>query len=89
MLLLIVKGATSYEDLRFHNHTCHPTFKEACRSCGLLGDDQEWYNAFDEATAWATSAQLCKLFVTMILFCEVGDGNAFFEKVWPPLADDI
>jgi hypothetical protein len=89
MLLLCVKGATSYEDLRFHNNTCHPTFKEACKSRGLLGDDQEWYNAFDEAAAWATSAQLRKLFVTMILFCQVGDENAFFEKVWRLLADDI
>jgi hypothetical protein len=89
MLLLIVKGATSYEDLRFHNHAHHSTFKEACRSRGLLGDDQEWYDAFDEATAWATSAQLRKLFVTMILFCQVGDENDFFEKVWQLLADDI
>jgi len=89
MLLLIVKGATTYEDLRFHNHTQHSSFKEACRSRGLLGDDREWYDAFDEAAAWATSAQLRKLFVTMVVFCQVGDENAFFEKVWHLLADDI
>lgn len=82
MLLLMVKGATSYKSLRFYNRIFHPTFKEACRSRGLLGNDQESYNAFDEAAAWATSAQLPKLFVTVILFCEVGDENAFFEKVW-------
>jgi len=81
MLLLTVKGATSYEHLKFHNRTYHRTFKEACKSRGLLGDDQEWYNAFDEATAWATSPQLRSLFVTMILFCEVGDENTFFEKI--------
>ena len=28
-------------------------------------------------------------FVTMILFCEVSDEYAFFEKVWKLLADDI
>lgn len=67
----------------------HPTFKEACRSRGLLGDDQEWYSAFDEAAAWATSAHLRSLFVTMVLFCEVGDQNALFEKVWRQLCDDI
>jgi len=89
MSLLIVKGATSYENLRFHNGTYHHTFKEACRSHGLLGDDQEWYNAFDESAAWATSAQLRSLFVTMILFCEVGDEKSFFEKVWRHLSDDI
>ncbi|XP_066374762.1 uncharacterized protein [Miscanthus floridulus] len=89
MLLLVVKGALSFTDLRYHNGIQHPTFKEACRSRGLLGDDQEWYNAFDEAAAGATSAQLQNLFVTMILFCEVGDEYAFFEKVWRLLADDI
>lgn len=81
MLLLPVKGATSYEHLRYHNHVYHPTFKEACRSHGLLGDDTEWCNAFDEAAAWATSPQLRSLFVTMLLFCEVGDERTFFEKV--------
>lgn len=89
MLLLTVRGATSYEHLRFYNRVYHCTFKEACKSRGLLGDDEEWYNAFDEAAAWATSAQLRSLFVTMVLFCEVGDENSFFEKVWRHLADDI
>ena len=89
VLLLTVKGATSYEHLRFHNGTYHCTFKEACRSRGLLDDDQEWYSAFDEAAAWATSPQLRSLFVTMLLFCEVSDENTFFEKVWRHLADDI
>jgi len=89
MLLLIVKGATSYEHLRFHNRVYYHTFKEACKSCGLLSDDHEWYDAFDEAAAWATSPQLRSLFVTMILFCEVGDENTLFEKVWRHLADDI
>lgn len=89
LLLLTVKGATSYEHLRYHNQTYHATFKDACRSRGLLGDDQEWYNAFDEAAAWATSAQLRSLFVTMLLFCEVSDENRFFEKVCRHLSDDI
>ena len=89
MLLLIVKGATSYEHLRFHNRVYYHTFKEACKSRGLLSDDHEWYDAFDEAAAWDTSPQLRSLFVTMILFCEVGDENTLFEKVWRHLADDI
>ncbi|PWZ28212.1 hypothetical protein Zm00014a_038889 [Zea mays] len=89
MLLMIVKGATSYEDLRRYNNILHPTFKEACRARGLLNDDNEWYNAFDEAARWATSEQLRHLFVTMLLYCEVGDEYAFFEKVWKQLTDDI
>jgi hypothetical protein len=86
---MIVKGAQSYEDLRTYNNMLHPTFKEACKARGLLNDDNEWYNAFDEAARWATSEQLRHLFVTMLLYCEVGDEHTFFEKVWQLLADDI
>jgi phosphate starvation-inducible protein PhoH len=56
---------------------------------GLLSNDQEWYNAFDEAASWATSGQLRQLFITMLLFCEVSDELKFFENVWRLLADDI
>jgi hypothetical protein len=58
MLLLIVKGAESYEALQTYNNTTYPTFKETCNAHGLQKEDQEWYNAFDEATSWATSNQL-------------------------------
>jgi hypothetical protein len=89
MLLMVAKGAQNFESLRTYNNVLYPSFKETCRAHGLLEDDQEWYNAFDEAASWATSSQLCDLFVTMLLFCEVGDEFTFFEKVWTLLADDI
>jgi hypothetical protein len=89
MLLMVVKGAQNYESLQTYDLILHSTFKEACIAHGLLEDEQEWYNAFDEAASWATSNQLRQLFVTMLLFCEVGDELSFFEKVWRLLADDI
>ena len=89
ILLHAVKGAFTFADLRYHNGVQYSTFKEACRSRGLIGDDQEWYEAFDEAATWATSSHLRKLFVTMILFCEVGDEYSFFQKVWQLMVDDI
>jgi hypothetical protein len=58
MLLLTVKGACSYESIRTHNNIFYPTFKEACKAHGLLGDDQEWLNAFNEARTWANSGHL-------------------------------
>jgi chromosomal replication initiation ATPase DnaA len=35
------------------------------------------------------SNQLRHLFVTMLLFCEIGDEYMFFENVWKLLTDDI
>jgi hypothetical protein len=89
MLLVMVKGAQSYECLLTYNGITHSTFKEACNEQGLLSDDKEWYNAFDEVAHWATSNQLRHLFIIMLLFCEVGDEYKFFEFFWKLLADDV
>jgi hypothetical protein len=89
MLLLIVKGAKSYEHLWTYNDTTYASFKQACNARGLLNNDQEWYNAFDEAAQWATSNQLRHLFIAMLLSCEIGDEYMFFQKNWKLLTGDI
>lgn len=89
LLLLAVKGARGFAELRYHNGIQHATYKEACASRGLVGDDREWHAAFTEATAWASAAQLRRLFVTMIIFCDIADERAFFNETWTHLAEDI
>ncbi|KAM0885153.1 hypothetical protein ACQ4PT_030511 [Festuca glaucescens] len=89
MLLMLVKGAKCYADVRTYNGTVYGSFKDACTARGLLGDDTEWYYAFDEALEWGMGNQLRQLFVTMILYCGVLDENVFFEKYWTYLAEDI
>ena len=89
MLLMVVKGAMSYTDVRTYNGIVYETFKEACAARGLLGDDLEWYSAFDEALTWGMGDQLRRLFVTILVHCGVNDENAFFEKYWSHLAEDI
>jgi hypothetical protein len=54
MLLNYVKGATSYEHLQTMDGTKHNTFKDACIAMGLLVDDNEWYQALEEAGLWAS-----------------------------------
>lgn len=39
MLLMVVKGAKSYEDVRTYEGTVYSTFTEACQARGLIGDD--------------------------------------------------
>jgi hypothetical protein len=41
MLLNIVNGCTSLEDIRTVNGIVYPTFKEACRVLGFLDDEKE------------------------------------------------
>ena len=69
LLLTVVRGATSYEDLRsFENHLC-PSFREACIMRGLLEDDNEWHQCLQEAKHMAIGRQMCHLFVTILIDC--------------------
>jgi hypothetical protein len=54
MLLNVVKGCTSFEDIRTVNGIEYPTFKEACRALGFLDDDKEWIDCINEAAIWAS-----------------------------------
>ncbi|XP_039138709.1 uncharacterized protein LOC120276027 [Dioscorea cayenensis subsp. rotundata] len=89
LLLNEIKGARSYEDLRTINNVVYATYREACFALGILGDDSEWSDALIQAAHWATGAQLRQLFVTIILFCDVGDKKALFEKHWQVISEDI
>jgi len=86
---MIVKGAKSYEDIRTYNGVTYETFKEACAARGLLKDDKEWYDTFNEAANWATAAQLRYLFFTMLVFCNLQDEQRFFHENWKKMVDDI
>ena len=89
MLLMVVKGAKSYEDVRTYQNVVYPTFREACKARGLIGDDSEWFALFDEAIIWATASQLRHLFMTAVAYCNVSDVCLLFEKYWQYMTDDI
>lgn len=78
MLLMIVKGARSFIELRTYDGCVYDSFKDACAARGLLGDDGEWYMAFDEAVVWGFGNRLRQLFVTMLINCHVRDERDFF-----------
>src|SRR6266540_1380814 len=89
MLLMIVKGTKNYEEIRTYNGIIYQTFKEACAARGLLSDDKEWYNTFQEASTLATYSQLRNLFVIMLTYCEIKKRKDFFNIVWHKMVDDI
>ncbi|XP_042003866.1 uncharacterized protein LOC121752843 [Salvia splendens] len=53
-LLNIVKGATSYEDIRCVNGV-QDTFRDACYALGLLDDDKEYVDGIIEASFWSSA----------------------------------
>lgn len=72
MLLNVVCGLMSYDDIRTVNEVIQPMYKEACLTLGILESDGEWHEAQLEASNWAIPVGLRVLFVTF-MFCQVSD----------------
>ncbi|XP_065680665.1 uncharacterized protein LOC101240834 [Hydra vulgaris] len=73
LLLLHVKGAMSFENLRTIHGTVFNTFREACYRLGLLQDDIEWRNTLTEAVATRMPKQIRQLFSIILTLCEPDD----------------
>ena len=79
-LLIHVKGATSFDDLKTINGYMCSTFKEACILLGLLKDDTEWNVCLHEASQIKTGQQLRHLFAMILLYCQPTTPEAFTGK---------
>ncbi|KAJ1278908.1 hypothetical protein BS78_04G115000 [Paspalum vaginatum] len=88
LLLHIVKGPTSFAEIRTISGHEYPTYRAACEALGLLGDDQEWSNALRDAAQWAMPYQLRQLFVTILLFCEVTNPRRIFDEHVSKMSED-
>lgn len=51
--------------------------------------DDEWHAAIEDASIHQTGAQLRELFVTLLLFCDISDVRALWDKHWKTFSDDI
>lgn len=89
MLLNIVKGPTSFEDIRTVDEVSYGTFQEACYHRGILDSDKEWHCVLDDAAHYQSGKQLRELFVTLLLFSDVSDPLDLWKQHWRDLSDDI
>ena len=89
ILLNVVKGCTSFEDIRTVNGVVHTSNKAACEALGFLDDDKEWIDCITEASSWATGHQLRQLFTTILCHSEVTDLQTVWETCWEVLSEDI
>jgi hypothetical protein len=89
MLLNYIKGAISYEHLRTVDGTKHDTFKDTCIAMVLLANDNEWDQALEKVSLWASGRQLHDMFASMLMFCEVTNPKQLWDAHWESLSDDI
>jgi hypothetical protein len=89
MLLNIIEVQYPFSEIRTIGGHEYPTFRLACQSLGLLGDDQEWSHALHDVAQWVSPYQLRQLFVTIFLFCELADPLKLFSDHSSHMGKDI
>ncbi|XP_074300899.1 uncharacterized protein LOC141632235 [Silene latifolia] len=89
VLLNHVKGPKCFEDIRTVNNFVHPTFREACYALGLIGDDQEYIAAINEAADWGSGFYLRNLFATLLFCGTLSMPSRVWDETWQLLSDDI
>lgn len=89
LLLLTIKGATSFKDLRTVNNVVHDTYHDACVVLGLTEDDSEWGRAMTEGEIWMMSKQLRHLFVRILIYCQPNNPNELWENFKDALSEDF
>lgn len=67
MMLTVVKGPTSYEEIRKIGDTQFDTFRDVCFAIGFLEDNREIIRAIKEVSEWGSAHFLIKLFIIMLL----------------------
>ena len=70
LLLTVVRGPHSFEDLRTYANQVYPMFQLACRARGSLKDDEEWISCFNEAILHMSGSCLRTLLLAALLHGE-------------------
>ena len=68
LLLLQVRGATSYEYLRTYQNITYATFFETAVARNLITTDDEWERCLEEACQNQFPYALCNLFALICIF---------------------
>ena len=88
ILLLSVKRAKSFEDLRTVDGVLHSTFAATCLALGLIESDEKWRKAMIEATSWMMPRQLRYLFVRILIHCQPIYPNELWTEFKNAMAED-
>ncbi|PAA48122.1 hypothetical protein BOX15_Mlig001947g5 [Macrostomum lignano] len=85
LLLVNVRGPTSFEALRTVDGVLLPTFKAACQARGLLEDDKHWQLCMREAVETRLPAALRRLFAAILTHGNPSDP----PKLWCEFSSDM
>ncbi|CAL8148809.1 unnamed protein product [Orchesella dallaii] len=88
LLLLHVRGATSYDDLKTVGGEQYDTFKEAAIALNLLDTDENWIKTLEEAAIFQMPSQLRMLLTTIFVFGYPSNAKALYSMFKNSLSED-
>ncbi|KAG3001519.1 hypothetical protein PC120_g20227 [Phytophthora cactorum] len=89
VLLCHRQGPTSFENLRTVDGVTYDSYREAALNAGYLEDDSEWVACMTEASQFRMPYQLRQLFATIIVYSQVVEVGALWERFYDDLSLDF
>ncbi|GFU96246.1 helitron_like_N domain-containing protein [Trichonephila clavipes] len=89
LLLINVRGPTSFQELKTVNdHVC-ATFREACQKLNLLENDAHWDISLADASNTAQPQQIRTLFSIILTTCFLANPKDLWRKYKDYMSEDI
>ncbi|KAG1114567.1 hypothetical protein G6F42_014150 [Rhizopus arrhizus] len=89
LLLTVIRGSTSYADLRTVSGVVYSTLREACMALHLIEDGQGWIRAFEEAAIFASGYSLRSMFISVLLFDSLVSPIDIWTRFCRSTCDDL
>jgi hypothetical protein len=80
LLLLTVRGAKSFQDLRTYQNVTYLTFFEAAKARNLISTDEEWDKCLKESSTYMFPKAMCELFAYICVFHNPINAYELYEK---------
>ncbi|XP_074323750.1 uncharacterized protein LOC141660662 [Apium graveolens] len=89
MLLIRIKVAVCFDDLKTVNGHIYNSFHEACAALGILQNDQQWHKAIAKNAHTSMPPQLRAMFVNILVYSPISHPRSLWEAHWGCMSDDI
>jgi len=89
MLLLHVRGAKSYEELRIYDGSVYKSYYDACVARGITTDDRQWEIALAEAQQTKLPRQIRELFGFIVALNNPAEPLRLWELFQDAMCEDL